>query len=525
MPTAILWTAVSSQRQASDDKISLSYQEETARAWCLLNNYTVIDHLQVHGHSRSETDIVTLLEDYRANGIRAYEDLRQHWMKKDFDLLVAYSTDRLGRSQTVITWIIENIIQSGAMIYLLADGGFMTKADYRFKIGIGGITVTSPLDHFRDKAKQAKDALVARGLPITSGSPASHIRLRDASGKDIGLIINPERYQMMQDLAKLLLRGVSWLHIGETLLREYGHGDSAGRPFGKTSLYEAVFNPATWGHSARFSSTLPSMHRYKLWVTGSAPAPEGAILHLNTVPPIYTGELADQLKAELMRRSQLRGKQSTARTYMFQNLCVCDGCHKIMGRRARVRKNGTPAIRCQHASPRDPRYIATFNCPNRKSTPDSVIQTYVDKLLTHYLVTVNDPSWSLPDELPMPTAPSYTAEIAKVQGQLEALIIEQSLAPQSARASYRTNIERLAEQLATLEHQQATQKAQNPHDSDTLEQRQSALSTIRKNGTLGAFWELPPLRINQLLLQFFGNYKLVLKGKIVIGLGLVSKKS
>ena len=96
---AVIWKAVSSERQANDDKVSLEEQERLAREWCENNGYDIIKVLEVPGYSRRESDIITALDDFAQQGIYAYRDLRSMWQNDDFDVLVAYSHDRLGTIQ------------------------------------------------------------------------------------------------------------------------------------------------------------------------------------------------------------------------------------------------------------------------------------------------------------------------------------------------------------------------------------------------------------------------------------------
>src|SRR5690349_8299170 len=104
---AVIWVAVSSAKQAEEDKISLGYQEQEARAWCADKGYEVLEVLAVRGHSRSDPNIVRMLEEYDAKGVTAYARLQTLWETKGFDALVAYSSDRFGRSSTLINWVIE----------------------------------------------------------------------------------------------------------------------------------------------------------------------------------------------------------------------------------------------------------------------------------------------------------------------------------------------------------------------------------------------------------------------------------
>ncbi|MEP7285617.1 MAG: hypothetical protein ABI947_07615 [Chloroflexota bacterium] len=97
-----LWLAVSSQTQIGEDKLSLEDQEAAARAWCVANGYEVVAVYKMPGHSRCESDTISLMEDFAKEEIWAYHDLRQAWKDHSFDVLVAYSHSRFGLSSTRI---------------------------------------------------------------------------------------------------------------------------------------------------------------------------------------------------------------------------------------------------------------------------------------------------------------------------------------------------------------------------------------------------------------------------------------
>src|SRR5690242_19296865 len=111
---AIIWTSVSSRPQMSEDNVSLEEQARLCNEWCANNGYSVVDRLTVPGYSRYESDLFDLMEDYSQQGIWAYHRVREHWKKRDFDVLVCYHDSRFARSATAYNWVGENVIRSGA---------------------------------------------------------------------------------------------------------------------------------------------------------------------------------------------------------------------------------------------------------------------------------------------------------------------------------------------------------------------------------------------------------------------------
>jgi len=131
---ALIFTAVSSKIQTETDKMSLPEQERLCRAFADANSMVVIETLSIHGHSRSETDIFTLFEDYAAIGVTAYHKLRQHWITGNFDVLVCVAPHRLGRSSSIVTFILENVIKRERRAYFIQGAS---------RLRNGGSVVTS----------------------------------------------------------------------------------------------------------------------------------------------------------------------------------------------------------------------------------------------------------------------------------------------------------------------------------------------------------------------------------------------
>ena len=92
--------------------------------------------------------------------------------------------------------------------------------------------------------------------------------------------------------------------------------------------------PIFWGHTARHhnSATSKNGFRFGFWIFDeSEPIPEGAIMFRNTHPPVWDGELASLIKAELKRRTEtVRGKSDPAHTHRFSGLGVCAECGSFL---------------------------------------------------------------------------------------------------------------------------------------------------------------------------------------------------
>ena len=60
------------------------------------------------------------------------------------------------------------------------------------------------------------------------------------------------------------------------------------------------------------------------------PAPPGYKVWRNTIPPVYTSEQAELVKAELRRRIEIKGRTRPQDSYRFTGLFVCGECWRNM---------------------------------------------------------------------------------------------------------------------------------------------------------------------------------------------------
>jgi DNA invertase Pin-like site-specific DNA recombinase len=109
----IVWCAVSSKRQAAEDKISLPAQEQEGREFAEAVGGVTVDVLLVPGHTR---DIV-LFED-AAREMEAYQQLREHCEVRDFDVLWARDPDRLGRDPALAQTVASLVERADAEVYV-----------------------------------------------------------------------------------------------------------------------------------------------------------------------------------------------------------------------------------------------------------------------------------------------------------------------------------------------------------------------------------------------------------------------
>jgi len=185
---AVLWVAVSSQAQAKEGDISLEEQERAMRAWCEAQGAVVVDVLSVPGHSRSEEDILTLIDDYRRQGVSAYDDLRAHWQKRDFDLLLLYDNSRLARSNPLYVWCATCVQSAGAKIYRIV-GGWMESGE--FQVLLGSVEATAGIKRLVKMRHAKMDEYASRGLPTSSRHNDALIVIRDEKHRMVKMVPDP----------------------------------------------------------------------------------------------------------------------------------------------------------------------------------------------------------------------------------------------------------------------------------------------------------------------------------------------
>lgn len=517
---AIIWAAVSSAPQANEDeKYSLPSQVEDAEALCKREGWTVIDVLKVPGHSRNYKSLETLAADARAKGITAFDRLIEHLERRDFDVLICRDANRFARKASLLHFIVESIIEDcGARIYSFNDG-WVDETNADLFAMVKGYTTAKEMKWIKEAARRGKDKLLERGLPLGRFVPLTHVRMRDpVSGKDVGLVVNENLRRLWDDMAELVLSGIGWNYIPQILYSEYGHADSNGKPFRANFAYELMMNPLIWGHNSRSHTHHPQ--HFGRWVFDeSYPVPEGIKVARNVVPSVYTGELAERLKAELHRRMDLRGRARPHDTYRFSGLFVCGDCGHGMvamskpdGRRTGVR---CTTIAKKYLNGSNTRYQK--NCSQKLMTPTRYLQPFMEAYLEE-LLEGEPPRFSTMQ--PKPTEKEWhqvEAEIATVEQQIATLITEQSLASAAAQPLYRQRVELLAEQLNILKTRSLELKHAVLTEQKQTANQARALEEIRAM-TLEAFWQLPDRQINQYLKRLLGRNRFVIYDRQIVDL-------
>lgn len=501
----VIWTAVSSRQQASDDKISLAEQERLGREWAAQHDGDVIEVLSVPGHSRRESDVVTLLEDYARLGVNAYSRLREMWQQKAFDVLWAYAHNRLGRSTTLHSYVVENVILSGATIQL-HHGGQIDRRNFRYQTAFGGVESAAELDRFAESSMKAKSQLLAKGLPLGPYIAMSHRLVRNPrTGKGEYLELNPEMTQLWQDYATLYLQGIAYNHLGDALYDSYGHIDPVtGKAYNSTTLYYVFSNPMFWGHMARRHSKTER----SAWIFDEdAPVPDGVTIERNVIPPVYTGDLAEQVKAEFRRRTLMTGRAKSNTTYRYSRVFVCGKCG--IGLAVKTSHGRRIGLRCSNAL----LYGRAFKgCDQQLVTEarlNEIAREFLEKRLeSRDLWQPTTEETSASDAAQSQYAES-TKELSQIEAQIGTLIAEQSRAPEAAQPYYRQQIEGLSHRAKKLKQAVERLEVKVTEAERRVKEETQTADEIRQM-TLDGFFNLTDVKINQYMHRLLGDWRIVL---------------
>ena len=114
---ALIFAAVSSEEQASDDKASLDGQVEQARAAAENAGYTVVREVIVPGASRKYYD-----PEVAKREVPQYAELEAAVERRSVDVVVSRSTDRVARGEGVLHWLFGLFGAYDVVPWSLEDG-------------------------------------------------------------------------------------------------------------------------------------------------------------------------------------------------------------------------------------------------------------------------------------------------------------------------------------------------------------------------------------------------------------------
>lgn len=502
-PRAILWTAVSTQAQADDEKASLPAQEADLRALAEKHGWEVIDVLRVPGHSRHYYEWHRLVMDSRERGIDAFYRLDQHLNNRDFDILAVRDGDRFARTQTLHAFIVESVcVKAGATIWSLADGKIDVQGA-RMYTAMSGYRAAGDIDRlvkYRDMALNLKPE---KGLPV-AGRPLWGFKIvRNELGKATAYIIDESNRRAFDDLAELILAGVAWDRISDEMNRR-GHRNSGGEEFKRSFFYRTVFHPVWWGHAARnFRHSGRSQEMGDWTFDASVPPPEGVRVWRDAYEPIWKGDTATAVQAELRRRHRiLKGRATTENTRRFSGLIICAGCGHVM--------HSTQGTRSLYLSCGYRWRGGT--CTQERSISEKKIIEFLNPLLRE-LKAAGDPESIFGGDGRQRNdrvLEQARAELAQVHSNARAMAkLYAANAGKHLEAIYAAELAELEKQAAEIEAVISQAEA----NSATDEPRRATLQELDVDG----IWEQPWRVINQTLHAILGQWRLVADNGAILG--------
>lgn len=520
---ALIWTAVSTVAQTDDDQYSLPIQEADARALAERNGWRVVDTLRVPGHSRFYVDIHECAADMRAEGIDAFDKLLKHWKAKDFDVLIVRDGNRFARTQTLHAYVTEMTIRQGATLWSLSDG-LIDEKNYRMWIAMNGYKAGSEVDTLVKRRKEVVHERAKNGLIAHSAVPSTHIVIRDPiNGKAVKMVVDESRRRFWNDTATLILEGIGWHHIERALFERFGHENKPGEPHQPSRIYTLIRNPVFWGHIAfnhRPRSKDQPWAKMGDWIMEPGhPIPDGVTIYYNVTESVYTGEIAEAVKAEVRRRSLITGSATPGKTHAFTAVFVCHECNYYMathgswGRKGKTRPGYVKCMTHWNQSPTRP------DCSQRKALSFLAAKAYIDKRLRE-MVAAEDPEaflgttqrTSSPDNLAL-----LTKEIEEIEQRVRRLIRKQAEAGDNLKDIYEDEIQAQGEMLkrksttlAALEREQGLNKRSHA-------ERQFAFDEIVRL-SVDVFWQQEGRYINQLLHRLIGDVRFAVRGGEIIEL-------
>jgi DNA invertase Pin-like site-specific DNA recombinase len=515
-PTAWVYCGVSSKIQAKKDKVSLSVQEREGRELAAHKGWVVTKVITVDGHSRSDTNFDDVNAEMLAAKppITAYDELSKAMREQSYapDHIIFYSGDRLGRSQSILTYIIETLVRRGTHFYSLHDGKDIDPDNFRDYISRQGERAARGVDELVIRRRNTMLEYVHKGLPTSSHLPFTHERVRDPkTGQTIGMRVNEDARRVMYDAAELLLEGVGWPTLGRQLKEKYGHTSANGHPLTKLKIRFGFLSPQCWGHNAMNYHGHELGYGIGLWVLGPDEAespPKGATVAYNVVEPVFTGELAERVKAELRRRRKVVGGRSKSdTTYFLRGLYICGECGRMMAIQRRYVGLTEVAWASTYCARKAETKVwgAGKDCTQSKWINDQKVRAFMRELIDEVIAS-GVPKRPAPPRVDSDSS-GIDQSIAELNARLQRLVVLQSMAENSeAMMAYMNEVNAVSAQLATAKRKLAA-AARVPTGPDTPSLSEAALARLRKNGAAW-LWAQPDYKVNQFLHELLGGARI-----------------
>lgn len=515
---AIGWPAVSTHEQAKDEKESIVAQKRDIIAVCDKQGWELIDMLEVPGFSRSYLTLREFADEALKAGIDAGVKLEDHFANRDFDVFVVRDGDRFGRSQSLFAYIAEYIMfVMKKSIYLINGGGLMNEqVGGRGWISMQSFSATKHIDDLVRYRSMGMKKRSERGLLVSAKNPLSHRTVRNNAGQAITTEVREDLRRLWNDLASVILEGVSWWDVERVLFEQYGHVRENGKRYTDNFFYRLVHNPVFWGHNALgmyVEGRKRDVQLFGPWVyDADESAPEGVIVHRDRFAAVWEGELATRMKTELRRRHEtMIGSARPHNTSAFSGLLICSECGRAM---TAHKVKGFLYYRCNTNRLRHRRHWE--ECPAKHYIKYETIWEYLTPRLEQIVATGN---YDLTHEgLRLSGAQQLEQidqEIAEAERELGQFILNKvrSKTPDI----YEHLIEDAEDYLIALRNRMQVIRRDEQQRSRVSKSQKSAAEQLKETG-VSALLEQHPRAINQLLHTLLAGNVLVCEEGQVIGI-------
>jgi hypothetical protein len=395
-------------------------------------------------------------------------------------------------------------------------------------IAMGGYKAAGDIDRLVKSRDRAMTARAQRGLPITSRIPMSHQVIRDqTTGKAVRLAVNEDKRQLWTDFAGLIMEGIAWYSIEDELYRRFGHVNDKGKKYYPGYMYRLMMKPLFWGHMARNHNNANAKNGYKFgpWIYDEhAKVPEGATVFYNTHDPVWTGDTASQVIAEIRRRSEIvRGHTHPSNTHRFSGLGVCAVCGSFWASHGKKSKNYRGVI-CPagKAGARAHR----VECDNGRILNEKRLIALTNQYLVQMLERCSTEVFTQPDN----SNEQVRQRIHQLNGEIEALELEaRGLIRQQAKAGtelesiYQEELTQINTRLKNMKVTRDTLQSKIVVTKKTTELQHATLRELAKLST-EAFWEQESRYINQILHRLMGKKRFLLLDGEIIGVAEVNRR-
>lgn len=516
---AIVLASVSTPEQAK--KISMEDQERDGLAYCHEHNMDVVDVIRIPGYSRRYITLRELVEAASAKGHAGPARLEDHLNARDFNVLVVRTTSRFGREQAINAEIITKVVKwCKGRIIPFWEGMPIDRRNYRAMIMITGYRDSMEVDELVQKRRGGIRGLLSKGLPPNGRIVMSHRLVRDPkTGKVVAIELVDELRPMWTDLATLLFENVPYDLLEQEMWRRWKYGRD-GRPYGESTFQRLLKSATFWGNqSLRIREDIELTQKRGLWVFDpSLDPPNGTDMYWNTHEPVYTGDLAERVKAELRRRTEVsNGVARSSGVHTFTALVVCADCHWRYAYQSQRLTGKKPYIfmRCAFSNRR--KTDVRPPCSNNNAIAEWKIREWLQPHLTRWVecgtvdFQVGTESGVAQASITQLRASATLLERRVSAAAAELLNVDDDLKPfirEQLRAA-KDDLDRTRQRLRSLERD--IQRQAQTSSAQTV-----VLDEIRALG-LHTFWMQPPLFINARLHALMDPVKLVGKRGQIVG--------